>query len=167
MEEVLYESYVERLQLHTSEQNVCRFCVLKKTNMSIISDSQAGLNKLFHRVTQLELETSADYPNLICQECETALKETASTISAFIEVEIFWRTYLAKFEFENDSNAMENCSNGGSNFEDPPPDNESVQIVDDGYYVSTRESGAVKIELVKSEVLHDGKSRISHLLLVT
>lgn len=132
--------------------------------MSAISASQAELYNLFHRVTQIQLDTSAEYPDLICKDCELVLKETAKNISAFLEVETFWRTYLAQFKHENDD-----CSNSGSTFEDPPADHQrnSVQVVDDSCFVLTSELGEIKIELANSEMLHDfsGKSRLSHFII--
>lgn len=120
--------------------------------MSAISASQAGLDHLFHRVTQLQLDTSTDYPDLICKECELALKETAKTITNFLEVETFWRTYLAKFKIEND-----NSSNGESKFDDPSMDDQpnSIEIVDDGCFVLTNELNEIKIEVVTSKELED------------
>lgn len=151
MENTLYESYVERLQ--ASELNdVCRFCVLNKRKMRAISASQAGLDHLFHQVTQIHLDTSTDYPDLICKDCELALKETAKNVTAFLEVETFWRTHLAKYKFESDD-----CLNDGRNLEDPPMDDQrnSVQIIEDGSFALTSELNEIKIEIAKSEELHD------------
>lgn len=93
MNEKLYDSYIKRLP-SSVVNDVCRFCVRKRRRMSTID--QLWLSKLFHRVTQLQLETTADYPQRICTDCEVTLRETAKQISAFQEVDTFWRTYIQR-----------------------------------------------------------------------
>lgn len=143
MEDALYESYVRRLQLQTTDLNVCRFCVLKKRKITAISALQPGLDQLFHRVTQLQLDTSTDYPDLICEECESALKETADNISAFLQVENFWRTFVAKLKSENDNFDIEGCSNDDSIFEH--------QIGENASFVLKSELGDIQIEVANGK----------------
>lgn len=95
MNETLYDSYM--IRVNANELHVCRFCVRKKRKMKVISvDPVNGtqLADLFNKITQRHLETNADYPDLICNECEVVLRETSKHISAFQEADLFVRIMI-------------------------------------------------------------------------
>lgn len=101
MNESLYECYIDRLPL--KDMNVCRFCVRKKRKMQQISTA-SEVADLFEQVTRLQFDTSSDYPDLICCDCEKTLQTTVKSVKAFVEADAFWRIYFSRKKEE------ENCS---------------------------------------------------------
>lgn len=133
MNENLYGLYVKRLPSGLLE--VCRFCVRKRRKMSAISavlSNQLRLSQLVHQVTQLQFDTTVEYPDLICIDCEVTLQETAKHISAFQEADTFWRTYFQRQKQKEQQNDMfdsnfEECSKGGG-YEESPIDDQEYPI---------------------------------------
>lgn len=161
MNESLYESYADRLPL--KDMNICRFCVRKKRKMQNISSASMGGNyiaDLFKQVTRLQFDTSSDYPDLICSDCEKTLQATAKSVEAFLEADAFWRMYFYRklkeenigkqevdFKFE-ESNYPEHTSGGESDYEivaSPAPPSPSEVVVQ---YVVVEEDD-FKIEMLE------------------
>lgn len=128
--------------------------------MKVISGNPANglqLADLFKQITQRHLETNSEYPDFVCNECETVLNETANHILAFQEADTFWRTYFQRQEqkclemkFENDNFIMDNCSAGGSSndFELQANDQPiSIDIINDESFVLATDMGDIKIEI--------------------
>lgn len=170
MKESVYESYADRLPLR--DINVCRFCVRKKRKMQKIA-SMGGdkVADLFEQVTRLQYDTSSDYPELICSDCEKTLQATANSVEAFLEADTFWRTYFQRrarkesvskqevdINFE-ESNYTEHTLGDESDYEvvvssAPPSPNEvvvqyAVKALDDGNFIVVDEDDDFKIEMLE------------------
>lgn len=128
--------------------------------MKVISfDTQ--LADLFKLITQRHLEANVAYPDLVCNDCEVLLRETAKHISAFQEADAFWRMYFQRQEqppecldmkFENDNVVMDNCSNGGSSDNSEPQTDDqqiSIDAINDGSFILETDIGDIKIEIAQ------------------
>lgn len=145
MNEKLYDLYAKRLP--SCVLSVCRFCVRKRRKMSSISavlSNESRLSKLFYQVTQLQLNTTAEYPDLICTNCEVTLQETAKHITAFQEADIFWRAYFQRQEQKEQQNIIfktgnfDECSKSSS-YEEP-----SIAVQE--YPIEEIQLGDIKVE---------------------
>lgn len=142
MNEQLYDLYVKRLP--SGVLLLCRFCVRKRRKMSSISavlSNQLRLSQLFH----LLLDTTAEYPDLICTNCEEILQETVKHITAFQEANLFWRTY---FQRRHEQEEQQNISLKGDNFDECSSGSfEDSPIADQEYPIEEIQLGVViKVE---------------------
>lgn len=140
-------------------------------NISSASMGGAMVADLFKQVTRLQLDTSSDYPELICSDCEKSLQATAKSIEAFLEADAFWRMYLYRklkeesiskqevdIKFE-ESNYPEHTSGGESDYDvaaspKPSSPNEvvvqfSMKALDDGKFIVVDENDDFKIEMLE------------------
>lgn len=126
---------------------------------------------LFKQVTRLQFDTSSDYPELLCSDCEKSLQATAKSVEAFIEADAFWRMYFYRKQQEEsinkqetdikfeESNYPEHTSGGESDCDvaaspAPPSPNEVVvqfamKALDDGRFIVVDDNDDFKIEMLE------------------